>query len=86
MRTIPFYFNVNGHDGSVEVRKNSVKINNKMIGFSYSNWAFKWKDVSGLPFGDGVKAPIEQMHGFRLNANVPYLVNDIGFALRQINV
>ena len=75
-----------GYDGSVEVSKNELSINNAIAGFSYTNWAFKWNDLAGLPFGDGVHSPIEQMHSFKANANIPYFISDKWFLLTSVSL
>ncbi|MCJ7765646.1 MAG: hypothetical protein MUP09_06870, partial [Thiovulaceae bacterium] len=76
---------LSGYDGSVEVVKNSLAINNKLAGFSYTNWAFKWNKLAGLPFGDGVHSPIEQMHSFKANANIPYFISEKWFLLTSVS-
>jgi hypothetical protein len=69
--------------GGVEVFKNRVRINNKIAGISYTNWRFNWSDISALPFGDGKTKPIEEMHSFKLNLNLPYFINEKWFFLAQ---
>lgn len=76
---------VNGYAGSVAVHKNRVSINNQIIGFSYTNWAFDWNNLSNLPFGDGLHSPIEQMHSLKINANIPYFVNEKWFILTSLS-
>ena len=71
--------------GGVEVFKNRVRINNKIAGLSYTHWRFNWNDISALPFGDGKSSPIEEMHSFKLNANLPYFINEKWFLLAQIS-
>ena len=71
--------------GGVEVFKNRVRINNKIAGISYTNWRFNWSDISALPFGDGKTKPIEEMHSFKLNLNLPYFINEKWFMLAQIS-
>ena len=77
---------VSGYEGSVAVTKNRLRINNKIAGFSYTNWAFAWNNLAALPFGDGVHNPIEQMHGFKLNANIPYFISQKWFLLTSLSV
>ena len=72
---------IKGSKGSVKVRKNSLRINNDIVGFKYSNWAFSWNNIADLPFGDKKSVPIKQMHAFKLNINVPYFVNKKWFIL-----
>lgn len=76
---------LSGYEGSVKVSKNQLCINNTIVGFSYTNWAFDWSKLTDLPFGDGVHSPIDQMHSFKLNANVPYFVNDNLFVLSSVS-
>ena len=76
---------LSGYEGSVKVSKNRIGVNNKIAGFSYTNWAFDWNNLASLPFGDGVHSPIEQMHGFKVNANIPYFVNDKLFILTSLS-
>lgn len=76
---------LSGYEGSVKVSKNRLSINNAIAGFSYTNWAFDWSNLAALPFGDGVHQPIEEMHSFKLNANVPYFVNDKLFVLTSVS-
>jgi len=77
---------LDGYEGSAKVDKNRVSINNKIIGFSYTNWGFDWNNLNDLPFGNGVDKPIEQMHSFRLNANIPYFVDENLFILTSLSV
>lgn len=76
---------ISGYDGGVEVAKNQLRINNEILGFSYTNWAFYWNNLDDLPFGDGVHNPIEQMHSFNLNVNIPYFVNNKLFILTSVS-
>jgi len=77
---------VEGSEGNVEVQKNTAKINNDIIGFSYSNWAFDWGNVEDLPFGDQKSQPIEEMHAFKLNLTAPYFINKKWFILSSISI
>lgn len=77
---------VSGAEGSVSVKKNTIRLNNQIIGVSYSNWAFDWSDVGSLPFGNGVDNPIEEMHSIRVNATLPYKVNEKWFWLSQLSL
>lgn len=77
---------VKGSDGELGVSKNSLRINNAIAGFSYTNWSFLWKNIKSLPFGDGVSKPLEQMHSIKLNANLPYFINEDWFLLSSISV
>lgn len=77
---------LNGYKGSVSVAKNRLRVNNKIAGFSYTNWAFNWSNLKDLPFGDGVHTPIEQMHSFKLNFNVPYFINNKWFMLSSLSL
>lgn len=77
---------INGYDGGVAVSKNRLRLNNKIAGFSYTNWAFTWNNLASLPFGDGVHSPIEQMHSFNLNANIPYFLSNKWFILTSLSV
>ena len=78
--------NVKSSEGSVEVHKNTLRINNDIIGFTYSNWAFAWDNVHDLPFGDKKTSPIKEMHAFKININVPYFVNDKWFILSSASL
>ena len=77
---------LSGYEGSVEVLKNRLAINNKIAGFSYTNWAFQWNKLAGLPFGDGVHSPLKQMHSFKANANIPYFINEKWFWLNSVSI
>ena len=77
---------IEGSEGSVEVYKNTLRINNDIIGFTYSNWAFSWDNVQDLPFGDKKTSPIKEMHAFKININVPYFVNDKWFILSSASL
>jgi hypothetical protein len=76
---------LSGYDGSLEVAKNKVSINNAIVGFTYTNWAFDWNNVDALPFGDGVNSPIEEMHSFKINANIPYFASKNLFILTSLS-
>lgn len=76
---------VKSSQGSLSVAKNSIAINNEIAGISYTNWTFNWNTVGALPFGDGVHAPIEQMHSIRVNVNLPYRVNEKWFLLTSLS-
>lgn len=77
--------NFEGFDASVKTYKQQIKINNELLGISYSRWDFDWNDESGLPFYRG-KTPIESMESIRLFANLPLPINDEWFMLNSINV
>jgi len=77
---------LDGYNGSVSVTKNRLSINNKIAGFSYTNWAFKWSNLKDLPFGDGKHNPLAQMHSFKLNFNIPYFINENWFILSSISL
>jgi len=73
-------------NGSAEVFKNTLQINNEIVGLSYSNSKYKWKNVEGLSFGNGVEDPIEEIHSIKLNANVPYPISKKLFLLTSLAV
>lgn len=77
--------NLYGYNGGVAVTKNKVSFNNEMVGLSYTNWVFNWNHIDALPFGDGINSPIEQMHSIRLNANLPYRINEKWFLLTSLS-
>jgi len=76
---------VNGSEGGVSVAKNRIQLNNAIGGISYTNWSFLWNNVGDLPFGNGVDSPIEQMHSVRINASVPYFINEQWFLLASLS-
>ena len=78
--------NVNGSQGSVRVEKNQIRLNNSIGGISYTNWSFLWNDIASLPFGDGVQNPIKEMHSVKLNANLPYFINEKWFLLASLSL
>jgi hypothetical protein len=73
-------------DGSVQVYKNNLSINNELIGLSYTNWKFDWNGVEALPFGNGSDAPIDQIHAFALNMNIPKKIDDKWFLLTSLSL
>jgi hypothetical protein len=77
---------VSDTDGSVQVYKNNLSINNEFIGLSYSNWKFDWNKIETLPFGNGSDAPIDQIHGLALNVNIPNKINDKWFLLTSLSL
>jgi len=77
---------IEGSEGSVNVQKNTLKINNDIIGFSYSNWAFSWDNVQDLPFGDKKSQPIEKMHTFKVNITAPYFISKKWFILSSVSL
>lgn len=77
---------ISGSNGGVAVHKNRLAINNEIVGLSYTNWAFDWSDGASLPFGNGIDAPLEQMHSLRLNVNIPYFINDKWFWLTSLSI
>lgn len=76
---------IKGHSGGFAVSKNKIEINNIYAGFSYTNRSFKWDHVADLPFGDGVSDPIKQMHSIKVDARLPYRINDNWFMLSSVN-
>ena len=78
--------NIVDSDGSVGVTKNTLKVNNAFAELSYSNWAFNWDNIDKLPFGNGVDNPIEQMHSFKVQGNLPYLINDQWFMVTSLSL
>lgn len=77
--------NIKDSDGSVEVTKNKMQINNSHVSFSYTNWRFDWDKVSQLPFGDGVHHPVEEMHGLRLSLSKSYRINERWLTLSSLS-
>nr|WP_321268485.1 hypothetical protein [uncultured Sulfurimonas sp.] len=77
--------NIKDSEGSVQVTKNKMQINNSLISFSYTNWRFDWDKVSELPFGDGVHHPVEEMHGFNLGFKKSYRINERLFSLSSLS-
>ena len=77
---------ISGSKGSVAVHKNRIQVNNEIVGVSYTNWAFDWSDIGALPFGNGIASPLEQMHSLRLNANIPYFINEDWFWLTSVSL
>ncbi len=77
---------IKGSEGSVEVHKNRLRVNNEIIGLSYTHWAFSWDDLHALPFGDQQSSPITQMHAFKLNANLPFFINKKWFLLTSASI
>ena len=73
-------------DGSVSVVKNSLRLNNKIASLTYNNWAFRWKNIADLPFGDGANNPLKQMHGLNLSITFPYFINDDWFLLTSLSL
>jgi len=73
-------------DGSVQVSKNNLSINNEVIGFSYTNWKFDWNKIETLPFGNGSDAPIDQLHVLALNVNLPKKIDDQWFLLTSLSL
>jgi len=78
--------NIEGSEGGVEVQKNILKINNDIIGFTYTNWAFLWDNVQDLPFGDKKSQPIKEMHSFKINITAPYFINKKWFILSSVSL
>ena len=77
---------ISGYKGSVLVRKNRLSINNKIAGFSYTNWNFIWNRLQSLPFGNGISNPIKHMHRLKVNANIPYFLNKKWFLLSSLSL
>jgi hypothetical protein len=77
---------VSGTNGSVQVSKNNLSINNELIGLSYTNWKFDWNGVETLPFGNGFDTPIDQIHAFALNVNIPKKIDDKWFLLTSLSL
>ena len=77
---------INGYDGSVSVAKNKISLNNKIASFSYTNWSFLWNNINSLPFGNGVDSPIKKMHSLKVNANLPYKINEKWFLLSSLSI
>lgn len=78
--------NIKESDGSVQVTKNRVQINNANISLSYTNWRFDWDKVSALPFGDGVNSPVKEAHGLNLTLSKPYRINEKWFTLSSVSL
>lgn len=75
-----------GYSGHVSVTKKRLRINNKIAGISYTNWAFDWGNLSDLPFGDQVSNPIQEMHGIKVNVNIPYFAAKDLFVLTSLSL
>lgn len=67
---------IKNYNGGTSIFKNTVNITSGLVGFSYTNLAFNWNNVSELPFGNKVGQPIEQIHKFTLSAKLPYKISD----------
>jgi len=77
---------VKNSQGDVQVNKNSIKINNANLSFSYTNWQFDWNNVADLPFGDKINQPIEKMHSLSLGITKPYRINKRWFSLSSASL
>lgn len=77
---------IKGSSGSFTSIKDKVSINNFFAGFSYTNTTFKWSKLEDLPFGDKVNKPIDEMHTLKLDARLPYKINDKWFMLSSISL
>jgi len=77
---------VSGSKGSVNVKKNTITLNNAIGGISYTNWSFLWNDIAALPFGDGVNQPIKETHSIKLKLNIPWSINEKWFVLSSLSV
>ncbi|MFT5661597.1 MAG: hypothetical protein ACI9TV_002244 [Sulfurimonas sp.] len=77
---------IKGYNGSVAVTKNRLRINNKLVGFSYTNWLYNWNNLTQIPFGNGLQSPIKKMHSFKVNANLPYFINEKWFLLTSVSL
>jgi len=77
---------VSHSDGSVQVSKNNLSINNELIGLSYTNWKFNWNKIETLPFGNGSDVPIDQLHTLALNVNLPKKIDDKWFLLTSLSL
>lgn len=77
--------NIKGSAGGYEVAKNSISVNNAFLGLKYTNRTFIWDNVAELPFGDGVSNPIEQMHTIKIDAKLPYKIDEKWFLVSSIS-
>jgi len=77
---------INNSEGGVELNKNSIKINNANLSFSYTNWQFDWNNVDDLPFGDKVSQPIEEMHSLSLGVSKAYRLDQRWFSLSSASI
>lgn len=77
---------ISNTDGSVQVYKNNLSINNELLGLSYSNWKFDWNKIETLPFGNATDTPIDQIHAFALNVNIPKKIDDKWFLLTSLSL
>lgn len=76
--------NINNSDGSVQITKNRLQLNNSLIRVGYTNWKFDWDNVSSLPFGNNVSQPIEHMHSIDLALTKSYRISEKWFSLNSI--
>ena len=67
---------VSGGDGSVRVIKNNLQIEQNNFSLGYSHWKLDWDNVASLPFGDGVKAPISDIHALQATLRQTKRIND----------
>ena len=77
--------NIKDSLGGYEVTTNSFKLNNAFLGLSYTNSAFKWNNISDLPFGDGVSTPIEEIHTYKVDLKLPYKIDNKWFLISSIS-
>lgn len=77
---------LNENMGSVSIKKNEFKVNNEIIGLSYTNFNFDWKHLHNLPFGNKTSHPINKIHSFKMNVNIPYFINDNWFMLTAFEI
>lgn len=77
---------LSGTDATLQTTRHALRINNKIIGFQYHHWRFKWDGVEHLPFGDGQSYPIRSMHRLSLRLNLPNRISDQWFWLTSLNI
>ena len=55
-------------DGSYAVLRSQVNLSYDVVTLGYTHWDFQWKDLSKLPFGDGIHDPWKQFERVSVSA------------------
>ena len=75
---------INHHQGAMALKLNKIELYNAIASLSYEQLEFDWKQIDQLPFGDGVKPPIDKIHRLRGHLRLPYRLDENRLLLAEL--
>jgi hypothetical protein len=77
---------LSGETTSVTTQRQQLTLNNEIASLQYGYTTYQWYDLQDLSFGNGVDAPINQIHSIKLAGRYPFRPSERWFWLSSLNL